>query len=456
MTPYDFDLFVVGAGSGGVRAARMAAAAGVRVGIAEQDRVGGTCVNLGCIPKKLYVYAAEYAATPENSAPFGWRMEARGFDWPTLRDGAANFIAAANKRMETMLEKAGVRLLRGRATLAGAHQVAVDGQRYTARNILLATGSQPALPAFPGREYLLTSDQMFGLQQLPNHLLVIGGGYIASEFAGIFHRFGVKVTQIYRGELFLRGFDREMRQFIAAHMRRQGIDLRFNTDVDKVVKNADDSFTVLLNNGETLTTSLVLAATGRRPRIRDLGLEMLGVELTPGGAVAVDGNYRSSIPSVYALGDAIDRLQLTPVALAQAMALVGHLYRDEQVTVDYDLVPTAVFSSPPLACVGLSEERARERYPQVDVFTTEFRALQQGLGDGPERMLLKLVVDGDSRRVIGAHMVGDGAAETIQGIAVALKAGATKAVFDQTVGIHPTNAEEFVTMRSVTRRHGNG
>jgi glutathione reductase (NADPH) len=360
--------------------------------------------------------------------------------------------------METMLENAGARLLRGKASLSGAHAVDVDGKRYTAKKILLATGSHPVLPVFPGCEYLRTSNQMFSLKQLPKHLLIIGGGYIACEFAGIYHRLGVKVTQVYRGELFLRGFDRETRQFIATNMRRHGIDLRFDTDVDKVVRKADGSFAVNLNNGETLTTSLILAATGRRPRVRELGLETIGVELTDNGAIAVDDHYRTNIPSVYALGDVIDRMQLTPVALAQAMDLVDHLYRDtvKTATLDYDLVPTAVFSLPPFACVGLSEELACKRYAKVDVYTTEFQALKHALGNSEERILLKLVVDGHSQRVLGAHMAGEGAAETVQGIAIALKAGATKAVFDQTIGIHPTNAEEFVTLRSVVRSHGTG
>ena len=455
MSEYDYDLFVIGAGSGGVRAARMAASLGVKVAVAEQSRTGGTCVNLGCVPKKLYVHAAEYASLPSHALGYGWQFQEPQFDWSTLRDNKSALIAESNQRMETMLKNAGAQLIRGRATLCGPHEIRVNEQRYTAERILIATGGHPYRPEFPGNEYLISSNEIFDLNNLPEQMLIIGGGYIACEFAGIFHNLGVKITQIYRGELFLRGFDVEIREKVAAQMRQKGIDLRFNTDVKNIEKTDRDSYSVALSNGQTITTGLILGATGRRPNVTDLGLENTGVSLTPQRAIAVDQYYRTSIPSIFALGDVIDRIQLTPVALAEAMTLIDYLYKDKEKTLDYSLVPTAVFSLPPIACVGLTEEEALQKFSHIDVYTAEFRALKHALTGSQERILMKLLVDRDSQRVIGAHMAGEGAAETVQGIAIALRAGATKQTFDQTVGIHPTSAEEFVTMRTATRSHHN-
>lgn len=453
MSRYDYDLFVLGAGSGGVRAARMAASLGVKVAVAEQDRTGGTCVNLGCVPKKLYVHAAEYASLVSQASNYGWQFQPPGFDWTTLRDNKSAFITNANLRMEAMLEKAGARLIRGRATLNGPHEVLVDGRLYSAERILVATGAHPSRPEFPGKEHVLSSDQIFDLDHLPERLLIIGGGYIACEFAGIFHHLGVKVTQLYRGELFLRGFDREIRQKVAADMRRAGIDLRFNTQVEKIVKTSVGQYAVECSQEAIITTDLILGATGRRPNVENLGLESAGVKVTPQGAIAVNRFYQTNVPSIYALGDVIDRLQLTPVALAEAMTLVDFLYKDKAEPLDYNLIPTAVFSLPQIAGVGVSEEQAIERFSCVDVYTSEFRSLKQALAGHQQQILMKLLVDADTQRVVGAHMAGEGAAETIQGIAIALKAGATKATFDKTVGIHPTSAEEFVTMRALTRTH---
>lgn len=353
-----------------------------------------------------------------------------------------------------MLDTAKVRVIKGRARLQSAHEVVVAGQIFSAERILLATGSRPSMPEIPGGEYLLSSDQIFDLESLPQHLLIVGGGYIASEFAGIFHGLGVKVTQIYRGELFLRGFDHEIRQFVADQMRKGGIDLRFRCDLKKVERQADGSLLATFAEGATLTTDLILAATGRVANTQNLDLEPLGVELNDRGAVIVDKFYQTNIPSIYALGDMIGQAQLTPVALAQAMTLVKHLYQGGALPLQECLVPTAVFCQPNIGTVGLTEEQARQHYAEVDVFTTSFRSLKHALSGSHERVFIKLLVDAATEKVIGAHMAGEGAGEIIQGIAIALQAVATKADFDRTIGVHPTSAEEFVTLRNRTRRVG--
>lgn len=451
MSDYDFDLFVIGAGSGGVRAARLAAAEGVRVAIAEQSRTGGTCVNLGCVPKKLYVHAAEYGAGFQQSAGFGWQSQPPSFNWTTLRDNKSTALTRLNGLYEEMLEKSGARLIKGSARLIAPQRVEVAGKTYRAERILLATGSSPVVPDFPGNQHVLTSDQIFDLPQLPERLLIVGGGYIATEFAGIFHGLGVAVTQLYRGELFLRGFDREISAFVAAQMRHKGIKLNFNADVLSIIKNTDNSFTATLRDQTSIETDCVLYATGRKPNTAGLGLENLPLSLTETGAIKVNDGYQSEVPSIYALGDLIDCVQLTPVALGEAMVLVANLYRGKQEKFDYQLIPTAVFSQPPVSSVGLTEQQALEHYPQIDIYTSNFRSLKHALSGSGERVLMKLLVDPASDKVIGAHMAGEQAAEIIQGLAIALKAGATKTSFDQTVGIHPTSAEEFVTMRSITR-----
>lgn len=451
MADYDYDLFVIGAGSGGVRTARMAAAEGIKVAIAEQSVPGGTCVNLGCVPKKIYVHAAEYGASFLQAPGFGWQSQVPLFDWPTLRDNKSETISKLNDLYAEMLKNSGAELINGHARLLDSHRVEVDGKCYSAQRILLATGSRPFIPEIPGREHLLSSDQIFDLPVLPKKMLIIGGGYIATEFAGIFHGLGVEVTQIYRGELFLRGFDTEICQFVAKQMRSKGIDLRFDSDLQDIVKNSDDSFKVTLKDGSSLNTDLILAATGRIPNTDNLGLENTAVELSDSGAVQVDIYYQSSEPSIYALGDLIDRYQLTPVALAEGMTLMRHLYQGKAEVLDYTLIPTAVFSQPNIGTVGLTEQQALEQYPTIDVYSTNFRSLKHALSGSGDRVFMKLLVDPQTDKVVGVHMAGEGAGETIQGIAIALKAGATKAIFDQTIGIHPTSAEEFVTMRSKTR-----
>jgi len=447
MSSDSFDLFVIGAGSGGVRAARMAAQRGARVAVAEAAPLGGTCVNLGCIPKKLYSYAAHYADAFEESRGFGWAIaDAPRFDWATLKANRAREIARLNGIYADLLNGAGVTILRGRATLRAHDRVEVDGREFEARHVLVATGARPSVPVLPGHELAVTSDAMFDLPVFPKRLVVVGGGYIACEFASIFAGLGAQVTQLYRGEQVLRGFDDDIRHFVAAEMGRQGVALRTRADLT-AIERAGGALRAMLADGSTLAADTILYATGRRPNTEGLGLGELGVALSPNGAVVVDAHYRSSVPTIHALGDVIDRVQLTPVALAEAMALVDRLFGDGTRSVDYGLIPTAVFTDPSIGSVGLTEHEARERHGDVRIFRSEFKALKHTLSGRHERTLMKLVVDAASDRVVGLHMVGADAGEIVQGFGVALKAGATKAQFDTTIGIHPTAAEEFVTMR---------
>jgi glutathione reductase (NADPH) len=446
MSDSPFDLFVIGAGSGGVRAARIAAQRGARVAVAEDAPLGGTCVNLGCIPKKLYGFAAHYAEAFEESHGFGWSGPAPTLDWQALKANRAVEIRRLNEVYGKLLAGAGVQVLRGRARVAGSGVVEVDGQRHRARHILVATGGHPFVPAFPGSELAITSNEIFDLAAFPEHLLVVGGGYIACEFASIFRGLGAQVTQLYRGEQILRGFDTDVANFLAAEMRKKGVGLRTRSDVERIERDGT-RLRVTLRDGSTQIADQVLYATGRQPNTAGLGLAELGVDLAANGAVKVDANYATNLPGVHAVGDVIDRIHLTPVALAEAMALVDRLFGAKQRSVDYALIPSAVFTHPSVGTVGLSEEEARARFGVVQVFRSEFKALRHALSGSTERTLMKLVVDAASDRVVGLHMVGADAGEAVQGFAVAMKAGATKAVFDATIGIHPTAAEEFVTMR---------
>ena len=447
MSATDFDLFVIGAGSGGVRAARMAAQRGARVAVAEDAPLGGTCVNLGCIPKKLYSYAAHYAEAFEESHGFGWSEIAPSFDWAALKANRAREINRLNGIYGKLLKDAGVTVIEARAHLVGTNEVEVGGQVYTAANILVATGGRPVVPALPGAELAITSNEIFDLPRFPSRLVVVGGGYIACEFASIFCGLGAQVTQLYRGEQVLRGFDADVRNFVAAEMRKKGVDVRTGADVERI-ERATDGLQVHLRDGAVIAAAdSVLHATGRKPNTAGLGLAELGVALSPEGAVVVDEHYATNVPGIHALGDVIDRIQLTPVALAEAMALVDHLFGSGRRSVDYDLIPTAVFTHPSIGTVGFSEADARARFGKVRIYRSDFKALKHTLSGSSERTLMKLVVDDASDRVVGLHMVGAEAGEIVQGFAVAMKAGATKAVFDATLGIHPTAAEEFVTMR---------
>ncbi len=447
MVATDFDLFVIGAGSGGVRAARMAAQRGARVAVAEHAPLGGTCVNLGCIPKKLYSFAAHFSEAFEESHGFGWSGAVPRFDWAVLKANRAREISRLNGIYATLLKDAGATVLAARARVVGANQVEVGGQVYTTANILVATGGRPVVPDVPGAEFTITSNEIFDLPQFPNRLVVVGGGYIACEFASIFRGLGAQVTQLYRGEQVLRGFDADVRHFVAAEMQKKGVDLRTSADVERIERAAGE-LQLHLRDGSVLAADSVLYATGRKPNTAGLGLAELGVALSADGAVVVDEHYASNVPTIHALGDVIDRIQLTPVALAEAMALVDRLFGSGQRVVDYDLIPTAVFTHPSIGTVGYAEHDARARFGKVRIYRSDFKVLKHTLSGSSERTLMKLVVDDASDRVVGLHMVGADAGEIVQGFAVAMKAGATKAVFDTTLGIHPTAAEEFVTMRS--------
>lgn len=447
MTQYDFDLFVIGAGSGGVRASRFAADYGARVAVAEASRLGGTCVNLGCVPKKLMVYASSFAADFADSPGFGWTVPKPTFDWATLIANKDREIERLNGIYRGLLEGSGVRIIEGRARLRDRHTVEVGGDSFTAEHILIATGGHPFKGPIPGAELGITSDEVFHLQEQPERLVITGGGYIAVEFACIFNGLGTQVTLNYRGPLFLRGFDDDIRTTLAEEMRKQGIDLRFETLVDRIERRGDH-LAATLSTGEIVETDQLLCALGRLPNTSGLGLEEVGVELGDRGEVVVDEYLRSSVPNILAVGDCIDRIALTPVALAEGTALAKTLFDNNPTAVDYTNVPSAVFSQPPVGTVGLTETEARAAGHDVVIFRSIFRPMRHALSGRDEKTMMKLVVDGESDRVLGVHMVGPDAGEIVQGMAVALKAGATKATFDATIGIHPTAAEEFVTMRS--------
>jgi glutathione reductase (NADPH) len=444
----DFDLFVIGAGSGGVRAARFSAMRGARVAVAEDRYLGGTCVNVGCVPKKLFVYASHFHdEMADATAGFGWTVNSTEFDWPTLRDNKTREIERLNGIYEDLLRDAGVKQIDGRATLVDPHTVEVEGRRYTADNILVATGGWPTIPEIPGAELAVSSNEMFYLDALPAKAVIVGGGYIAVEFACILQGLGVDVTQIYRGPLFLRGFDDDVRTHLAEQIRVRGIDLRFDTNVTSIEKT-EAGIRATLTDASTLDAGLILFATGRHPNVDNLGLEDVGVELAADGAIRVDSLSRTNVPSIWAIGDVTNRINLTPVALHEGVCLSETLFNDNPRSPDHEYVPAAVFSQPPVGTVGLTETEAREKFGAIDVYRSAFRALKHTLTGGHERSLMKLIVDRASDRVVGLHMVGPEAGEIVQGFAVAIKAGATKADFDATIGVHPTSAEEFVTMRT--------
>jgi len=448
---YDYDLFVIGAGSGGVRASRVSASMGARVACAEERFLGGTCVNVGCIPKKLLVYASHFQEDFEAAAAgYGWDVGPRTFDWRTLIENKDKEISRLNGIYRNLLEGAGVSLIEERASLEGPHEVRVGERVVTAETILLAPGGWAQVPEIPGREHAITSLEAFYLDQLPEEIVIVGGGYIAVEFAGIFHGLGTKVTQLYRGPLFLRGFDDEVREWLADEMRKKGIDLRFDVNVT-AIEEAAGRKTATLTDGSTLEADQVFFATGRVPNTANLGLEKAGVELGSQGEIRVDETSRTNVANIYAIGDVTDRIQLTPVALHEAMCFARTVYGDSPSSPDHRDVPSAVFSQPPIGSVGLTEQEAREVGNPIHIYTSSFRSLKDTLTGSDEKTHMKLIVDQQSDRVLGVHMVGPDAGEIIQGFGVALKCDATKAQFDATIGIHPTAAEELVTMREPTR-----
>jgi glutathione reductase (NADPH) len=445
-----FDLFVVGGGSGGVRAARTAANLGARVGLCESSAMGGTCVNLGCVPKKLFAYAASYSDHFDDAVGFGWSTTDRAFNWRQLVDQKNREIARLNEIYHRLLATTGVTVIEGRGRIEGPHTVSVGSETFQADHILVATGSRPALPPLPGVELALTSDQLFHMPTLPNRMTIVGGGYIGVEFASIFHGLGVEVSLIHRGGRILKEFDTETVLHLQQELRKRGIPLHLNTPVSSIESSNGG---LIVTAGQTVhQTDAVLMATGRVPNTSGLGLEDVGVLTSKRGAIGVNDQYQSNRPSIYAVGDVIDRVQLTPAALEEGMRLSQFLFGGGDVpNVTFDGPPTAVFTHPEFATVGLTEDQAEAR-GNIAVYTSSFRPMKHTLSGREERSFMKLIVDTESDRVLGAHMVGDPASEVIQGLAVAISAGATKAHFDQTLGIHPTGAEEFVTMRRVREK----
>lgn len=442
----DYDLFVIGAGSGGVRAARMAAGFGAKVAIAEDRYMGGTCVNVGCVPKKLYVYASEYSHAFEDARGFGWDSAVPDFNWATLRDNKKEEISRLNGIYRNMLDGVSVDTIDGRARIVDAHTVEVNDKRYSAEKILIATGGWPFVPDIPGSELVVNSNQVFDLESFPKRMVIVGGGYIAVEFAGIFNGLGAEVTQLYRGPLFLRGFDPDIRAHAAQEISKSGVNLRFETDVESIAET-DDGLELQLSDGTSIGADAVLYATGRRPHLAGLGLENVNVDLTGMGTIAVDDHFCTSEPSIFALGDVIGGMELTPVALAEGMSFARRQFDSLSREVEYDFIPTAVFCQPNIGTVGFTEDEAHAKFEHIRLFKSTFRAMKHTIGGRDEKTFMKLIVDKATDRVVGVHMMGPDAGEIIQGIAIALKAGATKAMFDSTLGIHPTAAEEFVSMR---------
>jgi len=449
MAEYDFDLFVIGAGSGGVRLARMSAAMGAKVAVAEDRYLGGTCVNVGCVPKKLFVYASHVAEDLEQGAGYGWTNTGElNFNWQTLLDNKNTEIKRLNGIYGNLLKNAGAELIEGRARFVDQHTVEVNGQSYSAERIVIATGSWPFVPEFEGSELAITSNELFFLDELPKKAVVVGGGYIAVEMAGILNGLGVDTTLVYRGELFLRGFDEEVRHFVKEEIAKKGLKLVFSDNVKSIHKEDDQALSLTYESGKTEITDLVLYATGRVPHTKDLGLDKTQVKLNSAGQIEVDAGFQTCVDSIYALGDVTGGMQLTPVALAEGMYLANTFYSQQKPElIDYRNIATAVFCQPNIATVGLTEEQAKQEFSDIEVFVSSFKPMKHTLSGSSERSLMKMIVDKATDRVVGVHMVGAEAGEIIQGIAIAMKAGATKKVFYQTIGIHPTAAEEFVTLR---------
>lgn len=451
MSTYDYDLFVIGAGSGGVRAGRIAATHGAKVGMAEERYLGGTCVNVGCVPKKLFVYGSHYKHDFHESHGFGWDTPSDiSFNWKRLVENKDKEITRLNGVYERMLKGAGVDIINGTATIADPNTVVVNDKKYTAKKILVAVGGWPFTPDIPGKELAITSNEVFHLKELPKRAIIVGGGYIAVEFTGIMHAFGVQVTQVYRGDMFLRGFDDDVRCHLKSEMDKQGVDVRFNTDISKLEKLPSGAILATLKDGSTMETDLVMYATGRVAKTSGLGLEAAGVTVLPSGVVPVDEFSQTNVASVYCVGDATDRINLTPVALHEGHCFADTVFNNNPRKPCHDLVASAVFSNPPIGSCGLTEAQAVKSFGAdgIDVYRSVFRPLKHTVSGSEEKALMKLIVDKASDRVVGLHMCGAEAGETVQGFAVAMKCGATKAQFDSTIGIHPTAAEEFVTMRT--------
>ena len=452
MSNRDYDLLVIGAGSGGVRAARIAGDLDAKVAVIEDRYMGGTCVNVGCVPKKLYVYASEFGHAFEDARGFGWHSEAPAFTWATLRDNKKREISRLNAIYDDLLRGANADIITGRGKIIDAHTVEVNGSRHTADRILVATGGWPRLPDTPGAELGITSNEVFDLDEFPRRIVIVGGGYIAVEFAGIFNGLGAQVTQLYRGPLFLRGFDQDIREHAARELVKNGIDLRFETNIESIEPShhkdsPDGHLLCTLSDGSTIEADQVLYAIGRAPHLEGLGLKNVSVALNDDGSIKVDEDFRTTEPSIFALGDVTGGTELTPVALAEGMSFARKQFGPRHQPVEYDFIPTAVFCQPNIGTVGFTEEQARQKFDSVTLYKSSFRPMKHTISGRDESTFMKLIVDDASDRVVGVHMMGPDAGEIVQGMAIALKAGATKATFDATIGIHPTAAEEFVTMR---------
>ena len=446
MSSHDFDLLVIGAGSGGVRASRIAAGHGARVAVAEEYRVGGTCVIRGCVPKKLLVYGSHFAEDLEDARRFGWQIEGKTFDWAVLRDNVAAEVDRLNGLYQNTLENNQVTTLLGHARIIDAHTVEVDGQRHTAGTILIASGARPFTPDIPGAEHGITSNDVFHLPTLPRRMVIAGAGYIATEFAGVFHELGVDVTLINRSETILRGWEPALSDRLLQISMAKGLNFKLNCRLERVEKT-EAGLVLHFADGKTMETDVVLWALGRVPNVEGLGLEDVGVALNEKGAIAVDADNRTNVPTVFAVGDVTDRVQLTPVAIREGHSFADRQFGEKNWRVDYNAIPSAVFSNPPLGSVGMTEAQARNAYGQVKIYTSDFRPMKNVLAGRNERALYKLVVDASSDRVVGAHMIGPDAPEILQAVAIAVKAGLTKAQFDDTMALHPTMSEELVLMR---------
>jgi glutathione reductase (NADPH) len=448
MTAYDYDLFVIGGGSGGVRAARVSSAHGAKVAIAEEHKVGGTCVIRGCVPKKLLVYGAHFAEDIADARRFGWDVPKCDFNWPVLRDNVLAEVARLEGLYTETLTKHHVEVLKERATVVGPHEIVLaSGRRISAGTILIATGARPVIPDFPGAEHGITSNEAFHLDALPERVVIAGGGYIANEFAGIFHKFGAKVTVVNRSDVILRGYDESIRDRLLTISLMKGIDFKFHSAFERVEKGEDGRLRIEMNGCDALEADLLMYAIGRTPNTEGLGLETAGVELDGGGAVIVNADNQSTCDSIYAVGDVTNRIQLTPVAIREGQAFADTIFGNNPTRVDYDNVPAAVFSHPPLASVGMTEGQARNLLGSVKTYTSDFRPMKNVLANRNERALYKLVVDGETDRVVGIHMIGPDAPEILQAAAIAVKAGLKKSQFDEVVALHPTMSEELVLMR---------
>ena len=448
MPEFDYDLFTIGAGSGGVRASRVSSAYGARVAVAEEHRVGGTCVIRGCVPKKMLVYGAHFAEDLEDAKHFGWDIQGCTFDWIRLRDNVLNDVDRLNGLYTQTLENAGVEIFHERATITGPHEITLaSGVKKTARRILVATGARPHVPSFEGSELGITSNEAFHLDAIPRRVLIAGAGYIANEFAGIFHQFGSKVTLVNRSDQLLRGYDESLRDRLLQISITKGIDFRFNAELQRISKTEDGSLRVEMTSHEPLEVDCVLFATGRVPNVEGLGLEQLGVTLDDKNAIVVDENSRSSVDHVYAIGDVTNRVQLTPVAIREGQAFADTVFGEKPHVVDYSCIPSAVFSHPPIAAVGLTEAQAKQTLGSVKVYESDFRPMKNVVAHRNERSLYKMVCDAMTDRVVGIHMIGPDAPEIMQAAAIAVKAGLTKADFDATVAIQPTMAEELVLLK---------